>query len=230
MWDLRFNLIGLVRTASSWRLAAGVVCVLMAVVIGGCGGENSNSTATVPTNSSVTPSAPPSSTDGPALAYNPSNSIAMPASLRDAELATLDGKTIKLSDYSGQVVILNLWATWCGPCRAETPELIELSKQYQSRGVKFIGIATKENEYERGIEGVRDFARGYQVPYDMVYTDGRFAAPLVQLVNARSVIPQSFVISKGGRFIAHFSGFNEDVTPAKMKAVIEQAVNEAPEG
>lgn len=168
--------------------------------------------------------------NGPLRAYDPAVFVAMPDTLRDAELPTIGGKTIKLADYSGKVVILNLWATWCGPCREETPELIGLSQEYKDKGVQFIGIATKENESQNGIEGVKLFARGYQVPYEMVFTDGHFAGPLVQLVHGPASIPQSWVISRSGKFVAHFSGFNPTVTPTKLKAVIDQAVSESPEG
>jgi peroxiredoxin len=153
----------------------------------------------------------------------------MPAVLRDARLETVDGKTIKLSDFAGKVVVLNLWATWCMPCRQETPELIDMSKEFSDKGVAFIGIATSENESQNGVEGVKNFVRGYKVPYDMVYTDSSFSGPLQELVRARAVIPQSFVISKDGRFVAHFQGFNPQQTPTKLRAVIEQATEEAPQ-
>jgi hypothetical protein len=64
----------------------------------------------------------------------------------------------------------------------------------------------------------------------MVYTDRSFAAPLLQMVNAQAIIPQSFVISREGKFIAHFRGFNPELTPTKMHAVIEQAAGECPKG
>jgi thiol-disulfide isomerase/thioredoxin len=164
-------------------------------------------------------------------AYNPANAISMPDPIRDAQLTTIDGKSFKLTDYSGKVVVLNLWATWCVPCRAETPELISLSNEFKDKGVEVIGVATKENEENGdGVQGVKDFVRGYKVPYQMVYTDHNFAAPLLQMVNAQAIIPQSFVISREGKFIAHFRGFNPELTPTKMHAVVEQAASECPKG
>jgi thiol-disulfide isomerase/thioredoxin len=204
-----------------------VLGLLAALGFSGCRREpeaNVNSIAKAPQPEKSKPA------NGPALAYDPAVFINMPDSLRDAELPTIGGKTIKLADYTGKVVILNLWATWCGPCREETPELIDLSKEYKDKGVQFIGIATKENESQNGIEGVKLFARGYQVPYEMVFTDGNFAGPLVQLVHGPASIPQSWVISRSGKFVAHFSGFNPTVTPSKLKAVIDQAVTESPAG
>ena len=64
---------------------------------------------------------------------------AVPAVVFDTEMKAANGNSIKLSNYSGKVLFVNLWATWCGPCRMETPELVKLHKQYQSRGVEFIG-------------------------------------------------------------------------------------------
>ncbi len=59
----------------------------------------------------------------------------------DWSLTDLDGKAIKLSDFKGKVVILNFWATWCPPCRAEIPDFIDLQKQYQGKGVEIIGLS-----------------------------------------------------------------------------------------
>src|SRR6266403_1287883 len=149
-----------------------ILALLAALGVSGCRREpeaNVNSIAKAPQPPQPEKGKP---ANGSVLAYDPAVFISMPDSLRDAELPTIGGKTIKLADYSGKVVILNLWATWCGPCREETPELIDLSREYKDKGVQFIGITTKENESQNGIEGVKLFARGYQDPYGMVFTDG----------------------------------------------------------
>jgi len=61
--------------------------------------------------------------------------VALPASITDAELRAVTGGPIKLSNYNGKVYLVNLWATWCGPCRLEMPDLVKISSEYKSRGL-----------------------------------------------------------------------------------------------
>ncbi len=149
--------------------------------------------------------------------------IEMPASVINAQLKDINGAPIKLADYSGKVVIINMWATWCGPCRIETPELVALSKEYKSRGVELIGLTTQNND--PNVEKIKEFLRANQVEYPTVYDDGSFAGQLTQLTRARSVIPQSFVV-RDGYIIKHFEGFDPRSTPAKLRQAVEQAIND----
>ena len=73
----------------------------------------------------------------------PAALVSLSANIRDAGLRTVNGQMIKLSDYAGKVVLINLWATWCGPCRNETPELVKLHKEFQSRGVEMPRVSMK---------------------------------------------------------------------------------------
>ena len=59
----------------------------------------------------------------------------------DFELTSLDGKTVKLSDYRGKAVVLNFWATWCGPCKIEMPWLVDLETKYQAQGLQIVGVS-----------------------------------------------------------------------------------------
>ncbi|MBV9958112.1 MAG: TlpA family protein disulfide reductase [Acidobacteria bacterium] len=149
--------------------------------------------------------------------------IEMPASVLNAQLKDVDGAPLKLADYNGKVVIINMWATWCGPCRIETPELVALSKEYKSRGVELIGLTTQSND--PSVDKIKDFLRANQVEYRTVYDDGSFAGQLTQLTRARSVIPQSFVV-RDGYIIKHFEGFDPRSTPAKLRQAVEQAIND----
>src|SRR6476646_4993367 len=81
------------------------------------------------------------------------------------EMKSANGQPIKLSNYSGKVLLVNLWATWCGPCRRETPELVRLHKEYQARGVEMVGLSTEDPV--QSAQSVHDFVQQFQVDYQV---------------------------------------------------------------
>jgi thiol-disulfide isomerase/thioredoxin len=164
--------------------------------------------------------APPANNAQPPVA-----SLNLPQELRDTKLQTLDGESLKLSDFADKVVVLNIWATWCGPCRLEMPELVKISNEYKSRGLVVLGLATTYNEHNDQTH-VKEYIQSQNIPYKIIWDDGTLAAPLVQMVNARSVIPQSFVISRDGRIVKHFTGFSPYSTPQLIRQAIEEALND----
>ena len=184
---------------------------------------NSNEVATnnAPANRAVNAPAanvPPATNAPPAI-------VSLPPDVRDIKLQTLDGGSLKLSDYTDKVVVMNLWATWCGPCRQEMPELVKMSNEYKSRGLVVLGVATSYNEHNDQAH-VKEFIQSQSVPYKIIWDDGTLSAPMVQAVQGRAVIPQSFVISRDGRIVKHFQGFSQYSTPQLMRQAIEDALNE----
>jgi thiol-disulfide isomerase/thioredoxin len=143
--------------------------------------------------------------------------------LRNTALQTLDGSSVKLSDFADKVVVLNIWAVWCGPCRLEMPELIKMSNEYKARGLVVVGVATSYNEDK---PQVKEYVQSKNVPYKVIFDDGTLEASLVELVHAQSVIPQSFIISRDGRIVRHFQGFSPASTPQSMRQAIENALND----
>ena len=73
---------------------------------------------------------------------------------------------------------------------------------------------------------MKEFVRSQKVTYKIIWDDGTLAAPLVEAVGARSVIPQSFVIARDGRIVKHFQGFSPLSTPQLMRAAVEEALND----
>jgi len=151
-------------------------------------------------------------------------SSALPENVRGAKLKTVGGGTISLADYSGKVVLINLWATWCGPCRMETPELVKLHKQFQSQGVEMVGLTTEDPT--QSAESVKNFVKDYEVDYHVGWAPNDVAISLMQL-NQRDAIPQSFIISRDGRVLRKFVGFNPMSTPPALKQAIEDALKGA---
>jgi len=145
----------------------------------------------------------------------------LPRLVLDAENRAATGAPIKLSNYSGKVLLVNLWATWCGPCRMETPELVKLNKEFQSRGVEMIGLSTEDPD--ASAESVSEFVREYKVDYQIGWATREVAQTLMQ---GRTSIPQSFIIARDGRIIRRFIGFNPETTPPQLKQALEQALVE----
>lgn len=101
------------------------------------------------------------------------------------EGTTLDGDAFALSDWRGKVVVVNVWGSWCVPCRTETPQLVRLANEYVDRGVRFLGINIRDNP-----ASARSFEDRFKVPYPSLEDpDGRL------LLNFRDVIPTSVVPS-----------------------------------
>ena len=169
------------------------------------------------------------SNDEPSIAVNrssapnrPTSGLAtLPRPILEAENKATSGGPIKLGDYSGKVLLVNLWATWCGPCRMEIPELVKLHKEYQSRGVEMIGLSTEDPV--ASAESVSDFIREYEIDYQIGWATREVAQTLMQ---GKSAIPQSFVFARDGRILRRFIGFRADLTPGQIKQALEQALAE----
>lgn len=178
--------------------------------VSSCNSNDSTSTTTPTTK----PTAPPT---------NPRNNVtaglnSLPPSVLDAQLRASSGSSIKLSDYSGKVLLVNLWATWCGPCRNEIPELVKLNKEFQPRGVEMVGLSTENPE--ASAESVKEFVRAYNIDYKIGWATPEVALTLMQ---GRESIPQSFIISREGRIMKRFIGFSPAILP-QLRQALEDAL------
>lgn len=207
------------------RIVAGCVIVGLAIAVwlSSC-----NSSSQTNQNSPVVASRQPIVT-APNVPDNavvpPPGPVALSEDIRETKVKTLDGGSLKLADYKNKVVVVNIWATWCGPCRLEMPDLVKLSHEYKSRGLVVLGVATTYNE-SNDAERVKNFIKTQKVDYKILWDDGALAGPLVQSVNGRGVIPQSFVISRDGKIVKHFQGFSPMSTPALMRQAVEEALDD----
>ncbi len=156
----------------------------------------------------------------PPVRNAPAPVVTLPANVVDAELQAVSGGPIKLSDYAGKVLLVNLWATWCGPCRQETPELVKLHKEFRSQGVEVVGLSTEDPE--DSADSVREFVHNYNIDYRVGWS-GRDVA--IALMQGRDAIPQSFIISRDGRVIKRFVGFNPMMTPPQIREALQEALS-----
>jgi len=129
----------------------------------------------------------------------------------------LDGKPLKLSDEKGSVVLLNVWATWCGPCRFETPELQALHKKYEAKGFKVIGVSVDDT----GLDGVKQFVTENKMTYPIaVDADGRIANLL-----RTTVLPTSVIIGRDGRILWRKVGAVMPNEISSVDAILELALS-----
>ena len=146
----------------------------------------------------------------------------LPAVVLDTEIKSVSGDPIKISNYSGKVLLVNLWATWCGPCRNETPELVRLYREYQDRGFEIIGLTTEDPVASE--QKVQEFVRAYNVGYHVGWSPRPVTIALME--GSRGSIPQSFLVARDGRVVKRFIGFHPRNTPPLLKQAIEEALSD----
>lgn len=110
----------------------------------------------------------------------------------DFELNTLDGKTIKLSDYRGKKVILNFWATWCPPCKAEMPHMQNFYEEYNDQGVEI--LAVNLTNMDKGVEEVQKFVDDYGLTFTIPLDEEGNAGTTYQAFT----IPTSYILDENG--------------------------------
>jgi len=142
----------------------------------------------------------------------------LPPAVSVVPLKDVNGSPFKLADFFGKVAVVNFWATWCGPCRREIPELIKLNREFHSRGVEMIGLSTENPE--ASAEKVRKFIQDFQIDYRIGWAPAEVGVPLMQ---GHDSIPQIFVISRDGRILQRFIGYSASYS-TQLKQVLEDAL------
>ncbi len=134
----------------------------------------------------------------------------------DFSLKTVDEKDVKLSDYLGKkVLMVNLFGTWCGPCRAETPGFVKVYEEYKEKGVEFISVAMERQDPKKTIPA---FQEQYQVPWPIV-VDG--TGSNIRTLYPGNAVPRNAIVGKDGKIIYYRpGGMNE----ASLKKLLDQAL------
>lgn len=135
----------------------------------------------------------------------------------DFSLESLDGSEFTLSDHRGKVILLNIWATWCPPCREEIPDFIEIQEEMEKDGVLFVGVATDAE----GWAVVRPFAEEFQINYPIVVDNGIVA----QKYGPVQGIPMSFIINRKGQVEYLLPGMvNKEMLQPLLEELAEREV------
>ncbi|HEX8291189.1 MAG TPA: TlpA disulfide reductase family protein [Pyrinomonadaceae bacterium] len=155
----------------------------------------------------------------------------LPDEVTGRELRDLAGRAFRLSDFRGRVYVVNLWATWCGPCRMEIPGLNRVYEDYRARGVEFVGLTAEDPEEQS--EKVGGFVEEMRMSYRIGWVDKETALSLATW-NAPQparpgyfAIPQTFVVAADGRVVLRVRGYNPRV-PDMIRAGVRQALDLSP--
>jgi len=152
----------------------------------------------------------------------PSGLLFLPESLRERQIKTLDRGSFRFADFHGKVVVINLWASWCGPCRREVPEYEKVRKAYAGRDVEFIALTTEDPRTSS--DRVNKFLRDISFGFRLGWADNETARTLM---NGRSSIPQTLVLDTDGRVVNHWTGYSPGQSGNKLKQTIDQALQTA---
>ena len=136
----------------------------------------------------------------------------------DFTLKTLDGKEITLSGLKGKVILLDFWATWCGPCREAIPHLVQLYKAYQDKGFEVIGMSMDKGEGEI----VRNFVKSMDIPYPIILAPEEVAKNY-----GVTALPTTLFIGKDGKVREKIVGFNSTIA-REMAARVADLTAEKP--
>jgi thiol-disulfide isomerase/thioredoxin len=170
---------------------------------------------------------PPASNSNVSTALSsPRSSVPMPpvatghsSTVKNQSFTTQDDRRLQLTQYLGQVVVLDFWATYCPPCLQEVPHLDSMQKKLGPKGLQVIGLNVGGPDDRDKVPG---FAKQYSVGYTLAYPEPEMASFYLQ---DNDVIPQTFVFDRKGRMLKHFVGFDDSVR-AGIESAVQQALSE----
>lgn len=141
----------------------------------------------------------------------------------DHELKAVEKGTFKLSDFTGKVIVINLWASWCGPCRAEVPDYEKVRREFSGKPVEFIGLTTEDPRVAE--QKVKQFVRDFNFGFRIGWADREIRSALM---TGRNAIPQTIVLSSSGHVVSHWSGYSHGESRGKLRDTIERALADSP--
>ena len=130
----------------------------------------------------------------------------------DLTLKDMHGNAVRLADYKGKVILLNVWATWCGPCQLEIPELVEAYAKYKDQGVVVLGVSLDDTA-----EMLREYAPKKQMNYPLLLMQDDFDEAYGPIIG----VPITFFIGRDGTIARrHFGPVSKEQVDQEIKALL----------
>ncbi len=199
-------------------LALSLACAAFVVVAAAQSGRRPVAPPAPPVAAEASPT-PSSERDAPAPTPASPNLQALPEGLMKHELQSLEKGSFRLADFGGKVVVVNLWASWCGPCRREIPDFEEVRRDYSGRGVEFVGLTTENPRTDSG--RVKQFVRDVKFGFRLGWADRETA---LGLMNGRNTIPQTYVLDREGRVLLHMRGYGAERGVSMLRDAIDRGL------
>jgi thiol-disulfide isomerase/thioredoxin len=164
-------------------------------------------------------------TESDDVPLGPANSSALPEALLNHKLQAIDESTFRLSDFSGKVIVINVWATWCGPCRREVPDYEKVRKEFGGRAVEFIALTIEDPITAR--DKVQKFARDFHFGFRIGWADRETTRALT---NGRNGVPQTVVLGTDGHVLSRWVGYSVQHSSDRLRAAINQGLSTSESG
>lgn len=193
------------------------ILVLLMVFAVPQSGRRVNTTRTTPI-APVQPPANPEPEPPPPSRPLASTLSFLPEKILERKIKSLDNKTFRLADFHGKVMVINLWASWCGPCRREVPDYERVRKEYAGQNVEFIGLTVDDTA---DAMKVNRFVRETGFAFLLGWADDDLAGVLM---NGRRAIPQTIVIDTNGAVISHWTGYARGHNVSRLKEAIDSGL------
>lgn len=189
-----------------------------------CGSGSSNTGINTETANTAGNSTTPANTSPDAATDKaPSEYPPLAPGIAQAELKTMDGSTFKLTDKKGKVILINLWATWCGPCLAEMPSFVKMQETYGPQGFEILGLDT-DDESDTLMADVNKVIKEKNINYPIVFSDTKTQAAFLN-ISKFGGIPQSFLVDGDGNLRAVFKGSNKE-NVVKIEEIVSGLVGQ----
>ncbi len=152
--------------------------------------------------------------EAPAAAPSSATCPAKTSANFDFTLKDPGGANVKLSDYKGKVVLLNFWATWCGPCKMEIPEFVEAYSKYRDRGVVILGVLSEDDPSQQDLQT-------FMSEFKMNYPVMRQHTELEESLGTLWALPTSFVIDRKGQVCSkHMGPFSKEALEREINGLL----------